>query len=209
MIGLSFVVISDPSCRRFRAMSPVTIYPNSASQEGRTFQEGPSRKIVLKRDTRTSRKSELGCFLSSIDWSVVVEVPNCEAKLVLFADTIKTGLEDIMPSPVIPHGLLRSSRPSLSSNSKLSTEVTKITIIITAIKSNMRGNHSKGGIKIINLKNNKPSQWWHAVKRIAGMTPASASDCVLFNLCCADRFEYCTRVISKSLMPLTLHFWRL
>ena len=30
--GLSFVVISAPSCRRFRAVSPVGIYPNRASQ---------------------------------------------------------------------------------------------------------------------------------------------------------------------------------
>ena len=29
--GLSFVVISAPSCRRFRALSPVGIYPNRAS----------------------------------------------------------------------------------------------------------------------------------------------------------------------------------
>ena len=29
--GLSFVVISAPSCRHFRAVSPVGIYPNRAS----------------------------------------------------------------------------------------------------------------------------------------------------------------------------------
>ena len=29
--GLSFVVISAPSCRCFRAVSPVGIYPNRAS----------------------------------------------------------------------------------------------------------------------------------------------------------------------------------
>ena len=31
LCGLSFVAISAPSCRRFRAVSPVGIYPNRAS----------------------------------------------------------------------------------------------------------------------------------------------------------------------------------
>ena len=37
----------------------------------RTPREGPSRRTLSKRDTRASRKSELGRFLASIDWSVV------------------------------------------------------------------------------------------------------------------------------------------
>ena len=44
--------------------------------------------------------------------------------------------------------------------------------------------------KISNLKNTKPSQWWPAAKQIAGMTPASASDCLLSNLRCVDRLEH-------------------
>ena len=44
-----------------------------------------------------SRKSELGRFLASIDWSVVSQASNCEAKSVLFTDFIKIGLDHLMP----------------------------------------------------------------------------------------------------------------
>ena len=63
----------------------------------RAPREGPSRRTLSKRDTRASRKSELGRFLASIDWSVVSEASNCEAKLVLFTDFIKIGLDHLMP----------------------------------------------------------------------------------------------------------------
>ena len=59
--------------------------------------EGPSRRTLSKRDTRASRKSDLGRFLVSIDWSVVSEASICEAKLVLFTDFIKIGLDQLMP----------------------------------------------------------------------------------------------------------------
>lgn len=83
---------------------------------------------------------------------MINEVPKCEAKLVLFADTIRTGLDHIMPFEPIrlhtsdPLWILRSSRPSLSSDSKLSIEMAKIAISITAIKSTVRGNHSAAGM---------------------------------------------------------------
>ena len=118
----------------------------------RTFQEGPSRKTVLKRDTWASGKSELGRFPSSIDWSVVDEVPNCEANLELFADTIRTGLDHIMPFKQVrlntsdPPWINEKFKTLISSDSKLSTEMTKMAISITAIKSTVKGNHSTAGI---------------------------------------------------------------
>ena len=37
----------------------------------RSPQEGPSRKVITKRDTRTSRKLELGRYLNAINWSTI------------------------------------------------------------------------------------------------------------------------------------------
>jgi len=63
----------------------------------RAPREGPSRRTLSKQDTQASRKSELGRFLASIDWSVVSKASNWEDKLVLFTDFINIGLDHLMP----------------------------------------------------------------------------------------------------------------
>ena len=50
-----------------------------------------SRRSVTQRDTRLSRKQELGRYLSSIDWSILDSVGSCESKLQLFLDLVKTA----------------------------------------------------------------------------------------------------------------------
>ena len=44
--------------------------------------------------------------------------------------------------------------------------------------------------KISALKNTKTSQWWNTVKWVAGMVPASASECLLSNLQLEDHFNH-------------------
>ena len=56
-----------------------------------------SRRFVTRRDTRLSRRLELGRYLSSIDWSVVDSITGCENKLLLFEDLIKNGVDILMP----------------------------------------------------------------------------------------------------------------
>ncbi|XP_022787043.1 uncharacterized protein LOC111327189 [Stylophora pistillata] len=48
--------------------------------------------------------------------------------------------------------------------------------------------------KVNNLKNIKPSQWWSAVKRIAGMNPASSSESLLSNPQLGDSFDHLSDV---------------
>ena len=43
-----------------------------------------------KRDTRPSRKYELGRYLSSIDWAILETVDTCEAKSQLLTELITT-----------------------------------------------------------------------------------------------------------------------
>ena len=63
-----------------------------------------SRRSVTRRDTRLSRRHELGRYLSSTDWSFLDSVTGCESKLQLFLDLVKTGLDTIMPlKPVKLH----------------------------------------------------------------------------------------------------------
>ena len=63
----------------------------------RSPKEGPSRKVITKRDTRTSKKLELGRYLNSIKWSTVDSLLNCEDKLELMKNFIHNGLNYIMP----------------------------------------------------------------------------------------------------------------
>ena len=63
----------------------------------RPVREGSSRKQILRRDTRASRKLELGRYFCRIDWSLVECTQSCAAKLQLFTDVVKTGLNTIMP----------------------------------------------------------------------------------------------------------------
>ena len=52
---------------------------------------------MTRRDTRGSRRAELGRYLGSVDWSVLDTAVGCENKLRLFCDFVRTGVDTIMP----------------------------------------------------------------------------------------------------------------
>ena len=65
--------------------------------QARTTHEGQSVKLVSRRDTRVSRKLQLGRYFCSFDRSHV-ELAKCyDEMLQLLADFIKTGLDIIRP----------------------------------------------------------------------------------------------------------------
>ena len=59
------------------------------------------RRSLTRRDTRPSRKRELGRYLGSVDWSVLDSAPDCESKSQLFHGLVKIGLDSIMPLKTI------------------------------------------------------------------------------------------------------------
>ena len=64
----------------------------------RTTSEGPNRKVIVRRDTRPSRKLELGRYLAAIDWTALDSAVTCDDKLKLLVDTIVVGMDNIMPA---------------------------------------------------------------------------------------------------------------
>ena len=56
-----------------------------------------SRKVVISRDMRPSKKSELGRYLTSCNWSILNHLETCEEKLELFTDLINLGINILMP----------------------------------------------------------------------------------------------------------------
>jgi len=63
----------------------------------RATRDCPSRKLISRRDLRTSRKLELGRYLCNIDWSFVDLAEDCSSKLEFLTQMIINGLDTIMP----------------------------------------------------------------------------------------------------------------
>ena len=150
----------------------------------RPSRAGPSRKLISRRDTRASRKAELGRFFSAVDWSILDSAPNIDDRSRQLCD-ITAGLDAIMPAV--------KSKVHLNDPPWITPEFK--TLIAKRQQAFMSGDlasfrHLRNTVnrerkalrerffasKVKHLKNTKPSQWWGEVKRIARMTPASGSD---------------------------------
>ena len=167
--------------------------------------EGSSRKPISRRDTRTSKKLELGRYLCGIDWSLVELANNCEEKLKLLTDFIKTGLDTIMPvkqsrvhvddppwvSPEFKHLINLRQRAFSAGHTQLFRHYHNV---VNRKRKVLLSNYYAS--KVNHLKQTKPSQWWSAVKRIAGM--ALASNSLLTNL----QFESSDRLSEQDIANL-------
>ena len=151
----------------------------------RPSRAGPSRKLISRRDTRASRKAELGRFFSAVDWSILDSAPNIDDRSRQLCDIITAGLDAIMPAV--------KSKVHLNDPPWITPEFK--TLIAKRQQAFMSGDlasfrHLRNTVnrerkalrerffasKVKHLKNTKPPQWWGEVKRITGMTPASGSD---------------------------------
>ena len=160
--------------------SVVLLEPKSKSKRTTS-----SRHFITCRDTRSSRKCELGVYLGSIDWSVLDSATNCESKLQLFQDLIKIALDTIMP--------LRTFKIHVNDAPRVTAEFKAL--IKSRQKAFAQGNIERYRLlhnvtnrerklccskyynnKVANLRSTKPSQWWKEVKIIARMAPTTGSD---------------------------------
>ena len=151
--------------------------------------EGPSRKVFIRRDTRPSRKAELGRYFSTIDWSTLDSASTSEEKSTLLCDTIALGLDTIMPPVrstvhnndplwITPEfkSLIAKRQRAFHSGDEVGYR--HLRNLVNRDRKVLRGKYFES--KVQHLKETKPFQWWGAVKRIAGMTPTS--DSVLHDL---------------------------
>ncbi len=157
----------------------------------RSPKDGPSRKVITKRDTRTSRKLELGRYLNSIKWFTVDSLVNCEDKLELMKNLIHNGLNYIMPiqrkkvhvndCPWITPKFKELIRQRQNVFSYGDTErFRKFRNLVNRERKVLRKTFFTS--KVSQLKQAKPSQWWSAVKRISGMSPSSGSQDLISQL---------------------------
>ena len=144
-----------------------------------------SRKSLEMRDTRPSRKYELGRYLSSIDWSILNEVGTCEAKSQFFTNLITTGVDIIMPlkqvkvhvndPPWVTSDFTKLIKTRQEAFSNGQTEIYRhYRNLVNRERKILRSRYFAS--KVRHLKDTKPNQWWNAVKRIAGMTTPCGSE---------------------------------
>lgn len=78
----------------------------------RSTRDVPSRRQICRRDTRPSRRLELGRYLWNIDRAFVDQAPDCESKLEFLINVIMNGFDTMMPvrHSQVHHG----SHPSLN-----------------------------------------------------------------------------------------------
>ena len=184
--------------------------------KARPVGKGSSRKTVSRRDTRASRKLELGRYFSSIEWSLFNRADSCLAKLSLFVDTIHIGMDHIMPvkhhkihvndAPWITaefKNLIRLRQQACNNGDKESYSLYR-----NAVNRERKSLRSKYfASKVGNLKSTKPSQWWNAVKRIAGMVPCASSDRILSSLHLEgelSELEIANKINSAFLAPMEI-----
>ncbi|KXJ21511.1 hypothetical protein AC249_AIPGENE788 [Exaiptasia diaphana] len=182
--------------------------------KARPTDRGPSRKTVSKRDTRTSRKLELGRFFMSADLSLCASADSCETKLNHFVNTIQTGMETIMPvknckfhvndAPWITpefKKLIKLRQQAFTKGDKVS--FSHYRNVVNRERKTLRSKYFAS--KINDLKFTKPSQWWNAVKRVAGMVPCSSPDSLLSSLhmdAKLDELEIANMINSAFLAPM-------
>ena len=151
----------------------------------RPSRDTSSRRTMTRRDTRPSRKLELGRFLNSIDWSVLNSSAECNNKLRLFSDLVKTGLDTIMP--------FKSIRLHVNDAPWVTTEFKNLIMqrqSAFAREDQVQFRHLCNDVnrqrkssriryyssRVADLKNVKPGKWWGELKKIAGMSPSAGCD---------------------------------
>ena len=157
----------------------------------RSYQEGPSRKVITKRDTRISRKLELVRYLNSINWSIFDSLENCEDKLELMTNLIINGLNHIMPIERVKVHV--NDCPWITPNFKelirhrQNAFISGDTVRFRKFRNLINRERKILGkkffpSKVSQIKQVNPSQWWGAVKRISGMSSLSESQDVTSQL---------------------------
>ena len=156
----------------------ITICPKRRSKVSTSY------KIVMKRDTRPSRKAELGRCLSIIDWNVISTANTCEEKYNLISAIITTGMDILMPERKVKfhkNDVLWVTKEfkeliNLRQRAFFSGNTDLFRFYRNRVNRKRKSLRAKFYASSINcLKNSKPKQWWSLVKRISGMKTSCSS----------------------------------
>ena len=134
------------------------------------------KKTVKKRDRRASHKSELGRYLSSINWVSTLAEYNCETMGKIF-HVVLTGLDLLMPTtemkiffadaPWMTHRLktlVKKRQKAFYTYGANSAEFKYYRNLVNSERKSCRGKYYEANVH--NLEKVGPKKWWNEVKRL-------------------------------------------
>lgn len=140
---------------------------------------------------REIRMQELGRYLSLLDWDILNYVTSCKAKQQLFEDLVNTALDIIMPlkkyqmhsnnpSWITPEFINLIKRRQQAFAQKHMTVYRYYRNLVNTERKTLRSHYFSS--KVGQLKNTKPSAWWHELKKISGCNLAQILEVFTHNL---------------------------
>ena len=149
-----------------------------------------TKKLITVRDLRKSRKSEMGRYLSKVDWSLVCgPSDNCESMWTSFHEIVHSGLNIIMPEKQIRihptdapwmnqklKSLILRRQKAFHMHGLHSPQFKYLRNCVNRERKACRAKYYESHIK--QLKGEAPRRWWSEVKRLSGIksTDVNLSD---------------------------------
>ena len=146
-----------------------------------------TKKLITVRDTRKSRKLEMGRYLTKIDWSLVCgPLDTCESMWTSFHELVHSGLDIIMPEKQIrihPNdapwmtqklkSLILSRQKAFHMHGAYSPQFKHYRNRFNRERKVCRAKYYESHIK--QLKGEASRKWWNEVKRFSGMKSADVN----------------------------------
>ncbi len=146
-----------------------------------------SKKLISVQDTRTSKKTSLGRYLNSIDWSVINVHDECETKYDMFTKLVKIGLDNIMSEKTFK--VYPTDVPWITT--KLKDLIIRLRQLdFHADRNSLRFKFHRSVVyrerkrckslyyssKVESLKGSNPRCWWKEVRKLSGSVKSNDSD---------------------------------
>jgi hypothetical protein len=161
---------------------------NTIVATGKTAaQKNNTKKSITIRDQRKSRKLEMGRYLSSIDWTLMLSpLDTCENMWTVFHEVVHSGLDTIMPEKQIRihpadapwmnqklKSLIFNRQKAFNAHGVHSPQFKYYRNCVNRERKVCRAKYYESNIK--QLKGEAPRKWWNEVKRLSGIKSAGTN----------------------------------
>ena len=139
-----------------------------------------SDKFIPKRDLQSSRKAEMGRYLCSLDWPLLLSsLETCDELLCVFEQVIHTGLDVLMPVRKVRMNtrdapwmtqylkdLIRKRQQAFHNNGGHSVQYKFYRIQFNRERKLCRAKFYES--QVAHIKKEDPKAWWREMKRLYG-----------------------------------------
>ncbi|CAB4023227.1 RNA-directed DNA polymerase from mobile element jockey, partial [Paramuricea clavata] len=176
----------------------------------------PDNSHIWKRDLRDSRIRPFGRYITTFDWSPILDIHDCDTKYEKFNDTMTVMIEKFFPLERIK--VRKCDKPWMTSSIKSAIGRRQKALHESGKNSDIYKywrNRVQSCIKVARkiyymrsvekLKNSNPARWWKEVKAIGGLSSKNSWYSQLFS----DDVRNCEELaenFNNFLTALTSHF---